>query len=392
MLKTVTKFSLFFFFLLLSSTGAQVSGNSPVNVEITFKCNMDNEVSHSRFDPKADTVSVRGDFNNWKGTWEMKPNADNRNVYEITRTISTYQGDSLHYKFVYAASLGTNWESGDNSEYIVTADDIAMKKTTISRCFDYHCAVDDLGLEQPATVKFTVDMKNAVAGSGPSAGQPFTKIESVGLAGAISPLHWPGSEWPDADKPILIELNDSGLSGDEAAGDQIWSKDVVFNKMSSCRVEYRYAVNWGLATNLGLNNNESSADLRHIHLFSGPDVESVTLVDTFGVMGFSAQKDIKTTDVKTADNQIPQAYSLGQNFPNPFNPSTTINFSVPAEGYVSLKVFNTLGQEVATLVNGVRSAGTYTATFDASGLSSGMYFYTIQTKGFMQTKKMVLTK
>ncbi len=89
---------------------------------------------------------------------------------------------------------------------------------------------------------------------------------------------------------------------------------------------------------------------------------------------------------------VPENYSLSQNYPNPFNPSTKIDYSVKANGNVSIKVYNVLGKEVAALVNEFRNAGTYTVNFDASSLSSGVYFYTIQTGGFTDTKKMILIK
>ncbi|MCF6271442.1 MAG: T9SS type A sorting domain-containing protein [Melioribacteraceae bacterium] len=85
-------------------------------------------------------------------------------------------------------------------------------------------------------------------------------------------------------------------------------------------------------------------------------------------------------------------YSLSQNYPNPFNPSTVINFSIPESGLVTLKVFNILGQEVVELVNDVKSAGTYEVSFDASGLTTGMYVYKIQSGNYTATKKMMLIK
>lgn len=89
---------------------------------------------------------------------------------------------------------------------------------------------------------------------------------------------------------------------------------------------------------------------------------------------------------------IPTEFGLKQNYPNPFNPSTTIEFSLPQSEFVTVKVYNTLGQEVETLVNGVQEAGTYTARFDASRLTSGVYFYRLQAGQFSQTKKMILLK
>ncbi len=85
-------------------------------------------------------------------------------------------------------------------------------------------------------------------------------------------------------------------------------------------------------------------------------------------------------------------YSLEQNYPNPFNPTTKINYSLKDKGKVELKVYDLLGNIIATLVNEEKSAGNYEVDFDASKLSSGVYLYTINSGSFVQTKKMILMK
>lgn len=98
------------------------------------------------------------------------------------------------------------------------------------------------------------------------------------------------------------------------------------------------------------------------------------------------------TDVKEIPNAVPTEYRLSQNYPNPFNPVTNINYAIPKSGFVSLKVYNILGQEVAVLHQGFQTAGSYKADFDASQLSSGVYMYRLESNGFSLTKKMVLLK
>jgi len=88
----------------------------------------------------------------------------------------------------------------------------------------------------------------------------------------------------------------------------------------------------------------------------------------------------------------PEKYSLGQNYPNPFNPSTTINFELPLSNFVSLKVYDMMGREAASLVNENKEAGFYSVKFDGSKLSSGMYFYKLQSGDFSSTKKFILVK
>src|SRR5690606_26248764 len=97
------------------------------------------------------------------------------------------------------------------------------------------------------------------------------------------------------------------------------------------------------------------------------------------------------TDIRVEPG-IPESYALSQNFPNPFNPTTNIKFNLPSESLVTLKVYNLLGEEVASLVNEVLPAGYYNYDFDASALSSGIYIYRIQAEDFISTKKMTLIK
>lgn len=97
-------------------------------------------------------------------------------------------------------------------------------------------------------------------------------------------------------------------------------------------------------------------------------------------------------DIRQETGVVAKNYSLTQNYPNPFNPSTSIRFSVPNSGMVSLKVFDVLGREVRTLLNEEKHAGTYTVSFDMKNLSSGIYFYRIQSGSFVDTKKMILMK
>ncbi len=101
----------------------------------------------------------------------------------------------------------------------------------------------------------------------------------------------------------------------------------------------------------------------------------------------------RLTGVKKENTEtIPSEYTLSQNYPNPFNPTTVINFSIPKTSKIELSVYNVLGQKVATLLNKELSAGSYKYDFNASNLTSGIYFYKLQTENYSQTKKMMLLK
>ncbi len=107
-------------------------------------------------------------------------------------------------------------------------------------------------------------------------------------------------------------------------------------------------------------------------------------IDFNGQYQYSNEIELKVTS--------PLSFSLEQNYPNPFNPSTKISYSVPNSGYVSLKVYNALGQEVAALVNGIKEAGIHSIEFNAVNLNSGIYFYKLEAGNISQVKKMMLIK
>ncbi len=109
-------------------------------------------------------------------------------------------------------------------------------------------------------------------------------------------------------------------------------------------------------------------------------------------MQLAQEKYYALTSVEADYSQIPEGFVLEQNYPNPFNPSTAIKFGIPEASNVRLKIFNSLGEEVAELANEYMDAGTYTYSFDASKLSSGIYIYTLQTGNQVISKKMTLIK
>ncbi|MGB5873678.1 MAG: T9SS type A sorting domain-containing protein [Bacteroidota bacterium] len=112
--------------------------------------------------------------------------------------------------------------------------------------------------------------------------------------------------------------------------------------------------------------------------------ESMSMYSATAIIGSPGQ----ITSVP--EGEVPGRFSLEQNYPNPFNPSTIIEFSLPEAGFVTLTVHNLIGQELATIVSGERAAGTFRATWDAGGFSSGVYFYRLTAGNYVQTKKMVM--
>ena len=123
-----------------------------------------------------------------------------------------------------------------------------------------------------------------------------------------------------------------------------------------------------------------------IFVFDGKNNTEITNsgdMELDGVTGNTGNENIAS---------LPTEFALAQNFPNPFNPATKINYDIPASNYVTLKVYDLTGREIMTLVNENQTAGRYSATFNGANLASGMYFYKITAGSFTSVKKMVLIK
>jgi hypothetical protein len=99
-----------------------------------------------------------------------------------------------------------------------------------------------------------------------------------------------------------------------------------------------------------------------------------------------------TTAIDEVPGVLPKSYVLSQNYPNPFNPSTVIRYELPVQSRVALKVFNVLGQEVATLVDELQEPGYKSVVWNAREAPSGIYFYRVQTSGFSETRKLILLR
>ena len=153
----------------------------------------------------------------------------------------------------------------------------------------------------------------------------------------------------------------------------------VRSDLTSSGSSYTRNISYLFITNTGTQFSVEAADTNSSSSGVIP-VQGITYINA-GVTG-----------VRQADNNVPQNFQLEQNYPNPFNPTTQINYSIPSSQKVSLKVYDELGKEVATLVNNEQAAGNYTVDFDASRFASGVYFYRIQAGSFIQMKKMILMK
>lgn len=141
--------------------------------------------------------------------------------------------------------------------------------------------------------------------------------------------------------------------------------------------------------------DQMGADSRHLYGVSLREYDAGIIVGEIGSAASGAMLftlDNGISGINPIGSEVPQKFEMSQNYPNPFNPSTKINFSMPLKGQVQLTVFDMSGKVVATLVNTYLAAGSYEFEFNASNLSSGVYFYKLVTNDFVQTKKMTLIK
>ena len=186
--------------------------------------------------------------------------------------------------------------------------------------------------------------------------------------------------------PVPVELNSFNASADREGIELTWNTSTETNnsgfkiERSPDNINFQ---NIGFVKGHGTSVNANSYSYLDRNV-SGKFFYRLKQIDFNGSFKYS-----KTIEVNTSK---PFAFALNQNYPNPFNPSTTISYSIPEKSFVTIKIFNVLGNEVASLVNNQVEAGEHNVQFNAMGLSSGVYFYTIQAGNFSATKKLMLLK
>lgn len=348
------------------------------------------------FDPSTDSIKIEGfwgdgvsaELSDESARW-CKENVWQPGLFETTITIVAEEGKVPEFKahaFPEDHFENWGWESTDNKSFTVLGD---SQDIYISYVPDIVPKLEPL--ENDLTVLFTVDVSNAYNRWLPDVQVDPATITHVGLKGQNEILGSWGGTWElsDTTDGNLLMLNDLGADGDVTAGDNIWSKNVTFTAgITGGPCLYKYSIYYPNSDTLYSHDNEMPTQDQNHYIYISPD-NPTTMNDIFGlpsVNGTPTGVDEKS-DVKVAEK-----ITLSQNYPNPFNPTTTIGFSLPKNDFAKLSVFNILGQKVATLVDQDMRAGYHTVKFDASMLSSGVYFVRLQSVGQVQTRKMMLLK
>ena len=300
------------------------------------------------FNPATDSIEVRGDTQplNWGPGINLSQDLANPALFKVTLSFTGTAGSTIQWKFhadPQSKFANTGWDNIANNRLIP----FPASDTTIGPIAPV-IIVGGLSTA-PDTITFRVNMNGARERYHNSL---ITGLKSVWVGGSVSPLTWP-SNWLFTDTVsggALIRLYDDGAAahGDAAANDGIYSVKLVFPPGSTTPVFYKFgAVFDGVDTLNGAASymdNEAGFGLNHtlaLNLSGGAIVQS----NSFG--------DQASGVIEVHTGALPAKYSLSQNYPNPFNPSTNISYAIPASGNVSLKIYNILGQEVATVIPGI---------------------------------------
>jgi hypothetical protein len=355
-------------------------------VNITFEADMTDLLGQG-FNPSTDSIEVRGDTSplNWGPGTNLSQDLANPALFKVTLTFTGTVGSTIGWKFhadPQTKFANTGWDNIANNRAIT----FPKSDTTVGPIAP---VITVGGLTTAAdTITFRVNLSGARERYDNTL---ITGLKSVWMGGSVTPLTWP-SNWLFTDTVsggALTKLYDDGKAahGDLVANDGIYSTILVFPTGAITPVFYKFgAVFSGVDTLNGAASymdNEAGYGLNHtlnLNLSGG----SAIVNNKFG--------DQATGVIEVKTSTLPKKYSLNQNYPNPFNPSTNISYALPANGNVSLKIYNILGQEVATAFQGFQKAGSYVVSFDASKLASGVYLYRLQSGNFAEAKKMILMK
>jgi hypothetical protein len=375
---------------------------------ITFRCDMTVAAQMGYFYPDLDKVWVWGDGipGGWGPGSQMIQNPLNPGHYILSVSVVQNPGVVLAYTFHTTTTRTTGrplpyggydqgWHN-NNYLYTTTGSDQLLDEIF----YNGSSAV----LTHDVTVIFSVNVRGAINAR---TGNPFPKVDSVFISGSdgnigatVPEIAWINSApWRATD--INCKMYDNGTHGDLVAGDSIYSLKVKFLAGSGNNEKFMYNVMYNVGATSGDyyditnvdQNEQNTVYSANCHEFVIPDSGGVVLRLTTNKFGnyLDTTNVAQITGVKKVLG-IPIAFSLDQNYPNPFNPSTIIRYSIPQNGSVTLKVYNVLGEEVATLFDATQKAGVYEAQFNGANFASGVYFYSLHAGNYYSVKKLLLLK
>ena len=323
--------------------------------------------------------AVRGEINEWirtPGNFDKCIDFDKaiRDPADTSKLLAEYANDWLHPNTAGYKLLG---ESVDLSLFL-GADTTFEQPKIESHYFEPECAtvgenwiiLDDTQASKEKYV--TVKSGTQSTGEAPIGNENFIiipfSVDSTSTYSVFARLDCPtyndDSFWVKMDDGAFVMMNGLVTSGWE------WKR---FNDYTLTEGEHIFTIAY----------REDGAKLDKIAISNSPFAPSGIGDEAKNICDLTGVEDL---------NELPAAYTLEQNYPNPFNPATTIKYSIPRYSFVSLKVFDVLGNEVAELVDGMKQAGNYTVSFNGKRLSSGVYIYQLNVDNFLKARKFVLLK
>jgi hypothetical protein len=392
---------------------ADICGADMETLLVEFAVNMETMIRSGDFDPETDVVDVRGTFNNWTGgVTPLEPDPFNASIYSAIVEIEDFAvpGDIM-FKFVIGDD---GWEGRPDRRLAITGTEPRDDEDRLLIGLDpipyYNDATPDMLFSQNTTVTLRVDARPAfyfLADSGyvPSDVQTSEEVLSfsnIFINGPLSNVDGSGDwfSWG----PENLGLLDTRKFEPSAENDSIFVWTRTFNENQNRRNVAKF----------GLDGYDNENGFGADHIFIIEDAANVTIDVIFGAVeegDGTVRSDLygayigvdnegnpyvrrrpEVTSIETVGGELPASIALDQNYPNPFNPTTTFEYRLDATQHVTLTVFDILGREVATLVDGVQPASNYRVSFSASDLPSGTYLYQLRAGSQVITRTMTLLK
>jgi hypothetical protein len=385
-------------------------------ISMTFRADLAQAISENGF-AYGDTLVVRTGYNNSATAILEKrmTRVGASSKYQGVLSVTTKTGTPLYYQYYRTPKNGEVREiyyNFSNPGASATAEKrrIVTTGTAMTVSDEVYSTTDEhrmprfrnmKNMKQDVLATFTCDVRPAIYQLKRGSQLISTNITNHVISDPDSVIQYGvwmngpavggwdiGGAW-GADRRLIdtCKMWDDGTHGDLIAHDTIYSLQWSYTTASPIGEEFKFGI-YGCDNEGGFGNN---------HIENVNDANpTFTLASQFGSIDpvffyawdYTNQRPTGVDDVQG----VPLSYKLEQNYPNPFNPSTRIDYEIKSASTVSLKIFNVLGQIVETLTNEKQEAGNHFVVFDASKLSSGIYFYQITAGNFVATKKMMLLK
>ncbi|RMH63550.1 MAG: T9SS C-terminal target domain-containing protein [Bacteroidetes bacterium] len=403
---------------------APLGSAQPVQSAIIFAVDLSPMEAIGVFDrARGDTLEVRGDFNGWDCAGDGAPDdclldpVPGQNIYELVVPITAIPGATRNYKFFLNLD-DEKFKQQFGVEYVPSGWEEPISTQGANRTFVFEGIADgfqDLGVFNfndvlpeniiPAgtsiDLTFSVDMSAALANEA----RPFNPDEDTVTVEIGDPI-WAFTQGFVVEGGGAVKLTDVlQLTDDDADGVYSGTYTVVGPTYSGIQYKYAYGnridgtedfvVEAG-GTTSGSGRRRTrfivpNADGSWPSAWAFNDAGETEVYQPEGPLPFEGNP-AAATSIEPVDGELPTQIALTQNYPNPFNPTTSFEYTLDATTEVTVRVFDLLGRQVATLVDGMQQAGSYRVTFDASHLASGMYIYQLETPTRVLSKRMILLK